>query len=58
MAGSKGDYKLIKADRLIDGTGKPTLKQAAILINGDTIEAIGQSDIVVAPESVEAEVVN
>ena len=44
------DFTLIKADRLIDGTGSPPLERGALLLDGDTIGAVGAEDSVVPPE--------
>jgi imidazolonepropionase-like amidohydrolase len=41
--------KLLKAKRLIDGTGRPAQEDVAILIEGDKIREIGHKDEVVAP---------
>lgn len=45
-----GNFKLIKAARLIDGTGAPPLERAAILLDGDRIAAVGTEEAVHAPE--------
>lgn len=46
-------YKLIKAGLLIDGTGSPPLKNAAVLIENNTIKEIGRQGEVAAPEDAE-----
>ena len=47
---------LIRADTLLDGTGGPAIRGgAAVLIDGDTIQADGPRDAVAAPS--EAEIV-
>ena len=43
-------FTLIKALRLIDGTGAPALERGAILIEGDSITAVGTEESVVPPE--------
>ena len=43
-------FKLIKAARLIDGTGAPPLERAAVLLEGDKIRAVGTEEAVVPPE--------
>ena len=40
---AKADIKAIKAGRLIDGTGKPPLKNATVLIENDKIKAVGKN---------------
>jgi len=47
---TKSDFKLIKADRLIDGNGGPPLERGAILLEGDRIRSVGTEEAVVAPE--------
>ena len=47
---TKSDFKLIKADRLIDGNGGPPLERGAILLEGDRIHSVGTEEAVVAPE--------
>ena len=46
----KPAFKLIKAARLIDGTGSPTVEREAVLVEGDTIRAAGSEKSVVPPE--------
>ena len=43
-------FTLIKASRLIDGTGAPPLERGAILIEGDLIRGVGTEETVVPPE--------
>ena len=43
-------FTLIKAARLIDGTGAPVLERGAILVEGDRIRAVGTEESVVPPE--------
>ena len=50
MGNAPSQFKLIKAARLIDGTGSPLLERGAVLVEGDTISAIGTEDSVVPPE--------
>jgi len=45
-----GEFKLIKAARLIDGNGGPPVERAAILIEGDEIRAVGPEEKVSPPE--------
>ncbi len=44
------DFTLIKADRLIDGTGSPPMECGALLLEGDAIRAVGPENSVVPPE--------
>ena len=44
------DFTLIKAARLIDGTGAAPLERGAVLIEGDTIRAVGTEEAVVPPQ--------
>lgn len=50
-----GNFKLIKAARLIDGTGAPPMERAAILLDGDMIVAVGSEEEVHAPEGADAQ---
>ena len=50
MTSRDADFTLIRADRLIDGTGAPPLERGAILIEGDVIRAVGTEEAVVPPE--------
>ena len=50
MTSSGTGFKLIRAARLIDGTGGPPVEQGAILMDGDTISAVGPEESVVPPE--------
>jgi imidazolonepropionase-like amidohydrolase len=45
--------KLIRADKLIDGTGAPALEGAAILIEGERIKAVGRAADLGEPEGAE-----
>ena len=51
MTNSSSTFKLIRAARLIDGRGGPPLERGAVLLEGDTIRAVGTEEAVVAPES-------
>ncbi len=50
MASHIGEFKLIKAKRLIDGNGGPPLGRAAVLLEGEEIRAVGTEESVVPPE--------
>ena len=50
MADGRGDFKLIKAARLIDGSGAPPLERGAVLMEGSVIRAVGTEEAVVPPE--------
>ncbi len=50
MTSEGHDFKLLKAARLIDGTGTPPMERAAILLHGDRIEAIGTEETINAPD--------
>jgi len=43
-------YALLKADRLLDGSGGPALEKAALLIDGASIAAVGRQANVRAPD--------
>ena len=49
------DFTLIKAARLIDGTGAPALERAAALIEGERVRAVGSEESVFAPEGAAVE---
>jgi imidazolonepropionase-like amidohydrolase len=49
---------LIKADRLLDGTGGPAVENGAVLISGDKIVAAGRATQVAAPEGAPVETIN
>jgi imidazolonepropionase-like amidohydrolase len=55
MAPNKANFKLIKAARLIDGSGGPPLERAAILIEGDKVRAGGTEESVAPPEGAQVE---
>ena len=50
MTEGSADFKLIKAARLIDGTGAPPLERGAVLIEAGRIRAVGTEEAVVPPE--------
>ena len=50
MNDDSADFTLIKAARLIDGTGGPPLERGAVLIEGGQIRAVGTEEAVVPPE--------
>lgn len=50
MAQRNGRFKLLRAARLIDGTGASPLERAAILVEGDRIRAVGAEEAVTPPE--------
>ncbi len=52
---SGAPFTLIKAARLIDGTGAPVLERGAVLIEGDRIRAVGGEESVHAPEGAHVE---
>jgi imidazolonepropionase-like amidohydrolase len=55
MAQNGREFKLIKARRLIDGNGGPPLERAAILVEGNSIRAVGTEESVVPPEGASVE---
>ena len=55
MSATTPDFKLIKAARMIDGTGGPPLDQAAILLEGSRIRSVGTQESVVPPEGASVE---
>jgi imidazolonepropionase-like amidohydrolase len=50
MPEGDGDFKLIRAARLIDGNGGPPLERGAVLVEGDKIMAVGNEEAVAPPE--------
>lgn len=50
MSDSNAQFTLLKATRLVDGNGGPVAEQVAIMLDGDTISAIGTKETVQAPE--------
>ena len=55
MADGERRLRLIRAARLIDGTGSPPLERAAVLVEGDTISAVGEQASVVPPHGAPVE---
>ena len=53
---ASGPFRILTADRLLDGSGAEPLRDAAILIEGETIRAIGRRAEVRAPDGAEAPV--
>lgn len=57
LAGPTGavaaDRLAILAARLIDGTGKPPIEKAVVIVQGDKIEEVGSADTVRIPEGVQ-----
>ena len=53
MTSGEADFKLIKASRLIDGTGGPPVERGAILMEGDRISAVGPEEKIAPPEGAE-----
>ncbi len=47
-------FKILKAARLVDGTGSPVAEQAALLIDGDRIAQIGTHETLRAPDGADA----
>jgi imidazolonepropionase-like amidohydrolase len=50
LAERNGGFTLIRAARLIDGSGGPPVERAAVLLEGDSIRAAGPEETVVPPE--------
>ena len=48
---------LVKAGRLLDGTGAPAVEDGAVLIDGGRIVAAGRTSEVIAPEGAPVETV-
>jgi imidazolonepropionase-like amidohydrolase len=48
-------FKLIRAARIIDGTGAAPLERGAVLLEGDAIVAVGTEESVVAPEGAQVQ---
>ncbi|MDP3062642.1 MAG: amidohydrolase family protein, partial [Chloroflexota bacterium] len=55
MSQDRGRFKLIVAGRLIDGSGGPPQERMAVLVEGDTIRAVGRQGQVRAPEGASVE---
>ncbi|MDA1188910.1 MAG: amidohydrolase family protein [Chloroflexi bacterium] len=49
------NFKLITADRFIDGTGKQPIEKAAVLVENDVIRAVGPASSVKAPDGAQVE---
>ncbi len=49
---------LVKAGRLLDGTGAPAVEDGAVLIDGGRIAAVGRASEVIAPEGAPVETVD
>jgi imidazolonepropionase-like amidohydrolase len=58
MAGADDNFKLIKAEILIDGSGAPAIHDGAVLTRGSRIEAVGPASDVTAPEGAKVEVLD
>ena len=56
MAQAPDSFLLLKAGRLFDGTGGPVIEQAAVLIQGTTVQAVGPEQEVRFPEGAGGEV--
>ncbi len=50
MGRDSGGFKLIKAARMIDGTGRPPLERGAVLVEDGAIRAVGTEEAVAPPE--------
>ncbi len=55
MVRSEASFKLIKAARMIDGTGAPPLERGAVLLEDGRIRAVGTEETVVPPEGAQVE---
>ena len=55
MARGSDTFKLIKAARLLEGTGAPPLERAAVLVEGDVVRAVGTEEAVVPPEGAQVQ---
>jgi imidazolonepropionase-like amidohydrolase len=51
-------FTLMRADRLFDGSGKPPLASAAVLLHGNRIAVVGRQSEIAAPGSAAVEVVD
>ena len=58
MTNEPGAFTLIKAARLLDGAGGRPIEDAAVLIEGETIRAVGRRADVSAPEGATVEVLD
>ena len=50
MTDANSQFTILKAARMVDGNGGPVAEQAAVLLEGDTIRQIGNTETVQAPE--------
>jgi len=46
---SGSGYVVLRADRVIDGTGKPAIRNGAVLVNNNVIEAVGTASQIGVP---------
>ncbi len=53
MSGNKQTCRVLKAPRLIDGTGGAPVKDAVVVIEDDEIRAVGSADAVAVPPGAE-----
>ena len=58
MTRSEASFKLIKAARIIDGTGAPPLERGAVLLEDGRIRAVGAEETVVPPQGARVEEFN
>ena len=58
MTNDSGGFTLIKAARLLDGAGGRPVEDAAVLVEGETIRAVGRRADIAAPEGAPAEVLD
>ena len=58
MSQAQPAFKLIRAARVIDGTGSPALERGAVLLEGDRIRAVGSEESISAPEGAPVEEFN
>ena len=58
MSQTQPAFKLIRAARVIDGTGGPALERGAVLLEGDRIRAVGSEESISAPEGAPVEELN
>ena len=50
LTASAEDLMVIKAERLLDGTGAPAIENAVVIVKGERIEAVGSALTVAIPE--------
>lgn len=58
MGQNKGDFKLIRVARLVDGKGGSAIERSAVLLENDKIRAFGGEEDVIAPEGAHVEEYN